>query len=614
MKKILPVFASALLCACSVPEAGDVVIDNSAFTLVIGGDACAKSLKIKGSGEQMLPKRARTPLFSVTQKRPFNNEVKLENPLTRTTYEANRLRRNGDTLFVGFETAPYEAVIIMKEGRGYVTFTLDDFICDSEHVYRGLSMDFPCLESMRLLQLPVKEKENFGRWLNVMWDRRGAVCVGACDPYSLIWHEDRGYGRILTADLFPAKKLRGGSAAIVAGSSKEDFLDSMQGFEVDLGLPHGVKSRRSPLLNRSIYWTSEATPENIDKVIETAKKAGLEMMLFYYRCFFNEESHYSYLGDYDFLDTYPGGLDDIRAMIEKVKAAGIHPGLHVLQTHIGTKSRYVTPVLDPRLGKVRHLTLKSEIPATGDVKEITVEENPAESPLHDNCRVLAFGGEAFSYEGYTSEAPYRFFGVRRGHYGTQASKHPKGEIGGILDISEFCAESIYLDQDTDLQDEIAGKIAQVYNCGFEFAYFDGAEGVGSPCGINVALSQYRVISKFDSMPIFTEGAAKSHFGWHFQAGANAFDVFKPDVFKEMIMEHPYAEARLMKKDMTRVDFGWWRIFPDTTPEMWDFADGKAAECDCPVAIQMFLEEIENHPQGEELLAVLKKWEDYRRNN
>ena len=588
-----------------------IILETETFKLTLGSDAVARSLVIKGTNEEMLVKGAEVPLFSVTQDRPFNNEIKLEHPNTRTTYKADSLSWDGERLTVGFDTAPYEAVVKVDKGAGYLRFTLEDFICEPDD-YGHLALDIPPVAEFRILQLPVKERENFGEWLNAMWDNTSAVCVAGCDPWSLIWHEDRNGGRILSADLFSGKKLRGGSAAIIAADGKEPFLDAMDGFEADLDLPRGVQSRRSPMLNRSIYWTSDATPLNIDKHIDVARKAGLKMMLFYYPCFIKSRG-YRLLGNYDLRDEYPGGYDDIRNMLEKVKAAGITPGFHTLQTHIGVESRYVTPSIDPRLNRKRQFTLKEPIPS-GNITEITVEENPIDSPLHDYTRVIAFGGEGFEYEGFTTEPPYKFTGVRRGAYGTDAAPHRKGEIGGILDISEFGnGTSIYINQDNDLQDEIAEKIARIYDCGFEFLYLDGSEGVNTPFGINVSLAQYRVASKLGKMPIFTEGAAKSHFGWHLQAGANAFDIFPPAVFKEKIIEFPYTEAPRMAKNMTRLDFGWWNITPETTPEMWDFADGKAAEWHCPVTIQFSFKALESNPYADKLLAVLKKWEEYREN-
>ena len=432
-----------------------IVLETETFKLTLGSDAVARSLVIKGSNEEMLVKGAGVPLFSVTQDRPFNNEIKLEHPNTRTTYKADSLSWDGERLTVGFDTAPYEAVVKVDKGAGYLRFTLEDFICEPDD-YGHLALDIPPVAEFRILQLPVKERENFGEWLNAMWDNTSAVCVAGCDPWSLIWHEDRNGGSILSADLFSGKKLRGGSAAIIAADGKEPFLDAMDGFEADLDLPRGVQSRRSPMLNRSIYWTSDATPLNIDKHIEVARKAGLKMMLFYYPCFIKSRG-YRLLGNYDLRDEYPGGYDDIRNMLEKVKAAGITPGFHTLQTHIGVESRYVTPSIDPRLNRKRQFTLKEPIPS-GNITEITVEENPIDSPLHDYTRVIAFGGEGFEYEGFTTEPPYKFTGVRRGAYGTDAAPHRKGEIGGILDISEFGnGTSIYINQDNDLQDEIAER-------------------------------------------------------------------------------------------------------------------------------------------------------------
>lgn len=611
---VATVMALPLVHGCSggLSEEDGIVLETETFKLTLGKDAVARSLVVKGTNEEMLIKGANVPLFSATQDRPFNNETKLQHPNTRTTYKADSLVWDGERLTVGFETAPYKAVVKVEKGAGYLRFILEDFICDPED-YGNQAMDLPPVAEFRILQLPVKERGHYGEWLNCMWDDVSAVCVAACDPWSLIWHEDRDGGRVLTADLYSGKKLRGGSAAIIVADGKESFLEVMDGFEAALDLPRGVQSRRSPMLNRSIYWTSDANPSNIDQHIAIARKAGLKMMLFYYPCFVKARG-YRLMGDYDLNDNYPGGYDDLRNMIDKVKAAGITPGFHTLQTHVGVESRYVRPSIDARLNRKRLFTLKEPIPASGEVKEIFVEENPVDSPLHDHTRVIAFGGEGFEYEGYTTEPPYKFTGVRRRAFDTDAVAHRKGEIGGILDLSEFGrGTSIYINQDNDLQDEIAEKIARIYDCGFEFLYLDGSEGVHPPTGINVSLAQYRVASKLGKMPLFMEGAAKSHFGWHLQAGANAFDIFPPEVFKEKILEFPYAEAPKMADNMTRVDFGWWNIRPETTPEMWNFADSLAAEWHCPVTIQFSFSALESNPHADELLAVLKKWEEYREN-
>ena len=97
---------AAALCAAAEKCGDDIVVENARFRLVIGADAAAKSLVAKGSGEELLDLRDPMPFFSVTQERPFNNEIKLAHPNARTTYPANSVRREGDRLVVGFEIAP----------------------------------------------------------------------------------------------------------------------------------------------------------------------------------------------------------------------------------------------------------------------------------------------------------------------------------------------------------------------------------------------------------------------------------------------------------------------------------------------------------------------------
>lgn len=625
--------AALVFGAVRFAAAGDIAFETDTFRLVLGKDATAKSLVLKANGEECLDTKEGIPLFSTTQDRPFNNEIKLAWPNKRTTYPANRLRLDGDRLIVGFRIAPYEAVVKVTKGAGHLVFELEGFACIHDLHYEGLQMDVPPVASFRVLQLPVRDRVNVGDWLNVVWDDRAAVAVVAADPYAEIGHDDRHGFELLNADLLKGLKLKGGKAAIVAGAGRDGFLDAMDRFERDLGLPLGVQSRRDPRLNASIYWTSSASPKDIDEHIALAKKGGFRMMLFYYTAMTKAPGGYAELGDYDWHADYPNGLDDLRTVLKKVKDAGITPGFHTLQTHIGCKSRYVTPVADPRLNITRRFTLAKPIPADGNPDVIEVLENPVDAMMFKPARVLKFGGELFSYDAYTTQPPFRFTGVRRGHWKTAPAAHPRGEIGGTLDVSEFAAISCYIDQKTDLQDEIARKIKVIYDAGMEFCYFDGSEGVAPPCGVNVSLAQYRVTRTFAKPPIFTEGAAKSHFGWHLQAGANAFDIFPPETFKRMIVRFPQDEAPLMRKDMTRLDFGWWGFYLPgqtvkiktevphrtlktigTQMDMWEFGTSRAAAWDCPATIMFTPSRARLHPRLGDLMEVMRRWEDVRARN
>jgi hypothetical protein len=183
-----------------------------------------------------------------------------------------------------------------------------------------------------------------------------------------------------------------------------------------------------------------------------------------------------------------------------------------------------------------------------------------------------------------------------------------------LDISEFGANSVYLDQHSDLQDEIAAKIGEAYNCGFEFVYFDGSEGTNPPFEFHVPNAQHRIYKSFNKAPLFCEGAAKSHFGWHMLSGANAFDVFPTNVFKEKIVEFPVHAAQHMRGSFTRVNFGWWSFRKDTQPDIFEFGTSRAAAWDCPATMQAKGNHLQTNPRTDDILEVMRRWEDVRAKN
>ena len=588
---------------------GEIVIGNQYFRLTVGEDCKVKHFVRIANGQDLAVAGEEISLFSVTQDRPFNNEIKLAYMNKRTTYQANRLARHGDTLTVGFELAPYDALVSVKECEDYVSFTLQGFRVHPEGYNSYLCMDTPPVSEFRLVQLPLAHGESFGEWLNIISGDGFSVAVVATSPCERIDSEKRSRCRILTADADADIKLIGSQAAIIARDTA-DFLDSMDAFERDFSLPLGVESRRNPLINASIYWTSDPiTPETIDAHIALAKKGGFRLMLFNYRAFFRETVNYHYIGNYDFREEIANKEDDVKCALAKVAAAGLHAGIHFLHSHIGIKSRYVTPVPDHRLGIKKQFTLARD---TGPEESVLyVAEKPMGSVMHESCRVLKFGTELIRYQRYTCERPYRFEGCERGYNGTMASSHSAGLRGGILDISEFSATSIYLDQNTDLQDEIAEKLGAFYDLGFSFAYFDGSEGTNAPFAYHIPNAQYRVYQKFSKPPIFCEGAAKTHFSWHMLSGGNAFDVFSTEEFKRCIVRFPFEEARMLKDSFTRVNFGWWGLRKDTRPDIFEFGTSRAAAWDCPATVLVYLRVINNHPRRDDICEVMRRWEDVR---
>jgi len=593
----------------------DIILENDQFKLVIGIDGISKSLVYKPGNIECLVEGKKVPISTITEPRPYQNEVKLAYPNRQTTFKSNSVRKEGDKLIIGYELIPWEATVSVKISPDYIGFTIEGFNLTVENY--GITMTEPPISDMCFLRLPVKNLGHYGDWLNVIWDDKVAVNILATDPSANAYAEEvEGY-RILQAGVDEKVKLTGVGAALITCST-DQLLDKIAIVEEDYNLPHGVNSRRHELYNASYYWSYDVTPLNVEEHIKYAKMGGFRCMMIYYPAFL-ESRGYRLIGNYDvWRKEYPNGKADLQAMLTRIKDAGITPGVHFLHSHIGRDSKYVTPIPDHRLNLTRIFTLAEPIGKYDST--IYIEQNPANSTLAGNRRVLKIGTELISYKKYSITRPYKFTGCVRGIDETTINAQPEGYMFGLLDVSEFGATSVYIDQNSDLQDEVAEKIADIYSAGFEFMYFDGSEGVNPPFWFHVSNAQWRVFSRLNPEPIFAEGAAKTHFSWHMLTGGNAFDIFKPEVLKEETARHPCKEAPRMRDNFTRLNFGWLGYWlPDektigTQPDMLEYVTSRAAVWDCPVSIHANLTSFEHHPRTSDNLEVFRRWEEARAQN
>ena len=62
-----------------------VVLEDEKFCLTLSSSCVAESLILKSNGEECLHTLEKLPFFSLTEERPYNNEIKLAHPNKRTT-------------------------------------------------------------------------------------------------------------------------------------------------------------------------------------------------------------------------------------------------------------------------------------------------------------------------------------------------------------------------------------------------------------------------------------------------------------------------------------------------------------------------------------------------
>lgn len=598
-------FTNHLSAADHKVKSGDVVIENAEMCLVLSPDGRAISLKHKHTGQECLEKGTETPVFAITEYRPYDNELFLIYPAKSRTFAADSIRRVGNELKVGFEQIAYTATIALNITDDYIGFTLKslDYQIEAFGVKRRTEVD-----EFTLLQLPVKKRKFFGEWLNVVWDDKVAVNILATDPYAKIDGFRNKSHYLLYAGMENKVKLMGVGAALIT-TSKDKLLDRIDRLEKDYKLPQGVESRRSEAYKYSYYELRNVTPQNIDEHIAFAKQGGFRAMVIYYPDFAKSMGHFPWRPE------YPNGMADLQAITQKIRVASMIPGFHIHYSKTAKDDPYVSPVPDARLNLVRIFTLTDSIETR--TTNITVEENPEGCTMEEGRRFLKLGNELVTYEQYTTTPPYRFTGCRRGELGTKIKEVEKGFKFGLLDVDTWPL-FIRFDQNTSIQQEVAERIGQIYaDAGFQFVYFDGAEDVNPPYWHTVSKSQLLVYNSLKPEPLFSEGALKSHFGWHILSRANAFDLFRPEVIRQATQKYPMAEAKYIAQDFTSINFGWNDYLAPTEkstgmqPDMYEYICSRGAAWDCPIALMGKLIQLRAHPRTNDNLEVIKNWEEAR---
>lgn len=574
-----------------------VVIKNKEFQLVIRTDGIAESLIHLETNEELLNPESDVPAFSVSQLRPYNNELQLAFPARETTFPANSVRQIQDRLEIRFALVDHILTIHVQISDQYIGFKV-------EKVKGGTPLD-----EIVFLQLPVKSRVNFGEWLMSTWDSRLAVNLLATDPGTRIDFMKKVRCHVFRAGGVRNVGIEGISTALIATRTPY-LLDRIKQVESDFHLPNGVINRRRSNQNASYYGIlSDLSFETLKEHLSYAKAAGFRTIQIYYRAFCKSVGHFPWRPE------FPNGIKDLRDMVDEIKEAGLIPGFHFHYNKVGKQDPYVTPVPDDRLATVRSFTLA--MPIRSNDSTLTVLENPKGCTLDNDRRIVKIQKELVSYSSFTTKPPYRFEGCRRGELGTSAQGHEKGVILGLLDVDTW-PQFIRLNQNTQIQQEIAERLASIYSgAGFRFVYFDGAEDVPPPFWHNVSKAQGAVYRLLNPEPLFAEGSCKSHFSWHMLNRGNAFDTFRPEILKEAVRKHPAAEASRVAQDFTRLNFGWMGIWlPDdetvgTQPDMVEYITSRAAAWDCPFSIQADLYKLRMHPRTPDNLEVIRRWEEVR---
>lgn len=602
-RKLRILLAAILPTVALTATAGDVVLQNDAMALTIGADGLVKSLVYKPSGEECLQPGVDAPACVITQYRPYDNENFLMFPAKPRSFPSNKCYMSGDTLMAEF-TDTYDIVKLKVDiTPDYIALTpVDrDYRIEDYGVKRKTELD-----ELTLLQLPLKKRERFGEWLNVMWDDSVAVALVGTHPTTFIDSRVERDNTTLLAQTHTSVQLFDSGTALIV-TRPDNLLDCMDALERDYDMPRGVESRRRPEYPMSYYELRDVTVDNIDRNIELARQAGLKTMVIYYFDFAKACGHY------DWRPEYPRGMADLQEITRKITAAGMIPGIHIHYSKVAVNDPYINNgIPDRRCNVVSRFSLSQPIDESATT--ITVEERPEGVRMEDGRRLLMLDDELIMFTSVTTDAPYTFTGCQRGCFNSKAVAHAAGTEARHLDVDDWPL-FIRIDQNSGIQREIAERLGKIYaDCGFRFVYFDGAEDIPMPYWYNVSRSQLEVYNAMKPAPMWAEGAQKSHYGWHILSRGNAFDIFPPERIRPAMKRYTLRCAEQVACDFTSVNFGWVNyIAPGEKtigmqPDMYDYICSKALAWDSPISLVANMPEIERHPRTDDNLLSINLWE------
>lgn len=514
------------------------------------------------------------------------------------SFSASRVSRAGDELRVEFSEADVTATYRVTTSPHYLGLGL-------------VGLTGGPVDRIDLLRLCVHQFPQRGPWVNVAYSDRFGVCLAAGNVRTIAEMDEHSDHVMLRATAERDVALVGATTVLFGcHDPRATFLDAMAVVERDFDMPSGAENRRTAGQRHSYLWAARPTPENIDEYVKWARRGGFRTVLLSYTAFSTGAGHFEWKA------SYPRGMADLEAVTDTIRRAGLNVGLHIHYSKAHKSDPYVSPVPDDRLHEVRRFTLADDVDAGADT--IPVDQSPAGCTLDEGRRILKAGHELIAYEGVRTDPVFLFTGCRRGHLGTEATAHRRGESLGLLNVDTWPA-FIRFDQDTDLQDEVARRIAEIYRRTgpYELVYFDGAEDVHEPFWYHVASAQERVFRLLEPRPPVCEAAHYTHFSWHMITRSNAYDVVAPaDGMKDFCRLMPCRTAAARVKDFSRIDFGWLGRFGKSAagyagPDVWEYVASRAAAWDCPISLKVTLDEIASNPRREDCFDAIRTWEDAR---
>ncbi|UCD29545.1 MAG: hypothetical protein JSV03_03425, partial [Planctomycetota bacterium] len=323
--------------------------------------------------------------------------------------------------------------------------------------------------------------------------------------------------------------------------------------------------------------------------------------------------------------TYPQGYASLKAVIDRLHAAGIAAGLHIYSFFMAKDCPWVTPVPDPRLAKDATFTLADHLAADGEkvtVLESTKDMSAITGFFVRNSVTLQIDDELITYSGISKDPPYAFTGCKRGVNGTRASAHDSG--AKVHHLKE-CFGLFVPDGDSTLLTEVAAKTAEAFNeCGFDMIYMDALDGQdilgGWENGWHYGSKFVYQVCRRLKKPAVMEMSTFHHHLWVVRSRMGAWDHPRRS-HKRFIDIHCKSNEGLRHMFLPG-HLGWWAVMTwsgaqgePTFSDDIEYLCGKCLGNDIGFSIMgIDPNKIKTIPVYQRLARIMKQYEDLRHAN
>jgi hypothetical protein len=502
-----------------------VEIETEYLRYAVSADGTGLHFIDKHSGAEYCSREPATPWLSLRQ--------------GGRTYGASAVERTGDRVRVTFGAAGLEVVLRITSRPRY--FILEVVSASAEDAEALTFAD------MRLTLKGTLEEAFSG-------------CALALNLQTNVPELPGPNGR-LRALCYPRFGMVGARVAIV-GAPTGELRGVLQEVVADAPeLPHsplgGPWALDAPI-NRGSYLFNfgDLSEKTVGQWVELAKRLGMNQIDFHGG------------GSFRFGDirpnpqTYPEGTASLKAVIDKLHEADIAAGLHTYAFFLDKRSKWVSPVPDPRLGKDATFTLAEDL--TADATAVPVAESTERMSTTTgffvmNSVTLQIDDELITYSEIDKQPPYAFTQCQRGAWGTKAAPHDRG--AKVHHLKEMFGLFVP-DGDSTLFTEVAARTAEVFNeCGFDMMYLDALDGEGilggGEAGWHYGSKFVFEIWKHLERPALMEMSTFHHHLWYVRSRYVAWDHPNRG-YKDFVDIHCAANRESARMFLPG-HLGWWAV-------------------------------------------------------